>query len=109
MTVRMSVLQSCTVSLTAEHGLCNLTAVHSADLPSACSESGLTATAGGSEGSNVRVEGVLPVQQQEDHSAPALPAVKAVDKVCYVCNIMVLTVVQVCKWSLHSGSELCGV
>jgi hypothetical protein len=76
--------------------VCNQTAVQSADLPSACSESGLTATAGGSDGSNVRVEGVLRVQQEDDHLAVALPAVKAADKVCYVCNIVVLTMVQVC-------------
>jgi hypothetical protein len=65
-------------------------------VPSVCSESDLTVTAGGSEGSNVGVEGFLHMQHEEDHSAVALPAVNASDKVSCECNIVVLTVVQVC-------------
>jgi len=73
---------------------------------SVCSETCLTVTANGSEVSDVRVEEVLHMQEG-DHLAVALPAVKAADKVCYVCNIVVLTVVQVALWHLHSGSVLC--
>jgi len=64
-------------------------------VPSVCSETGLTVSAGGSEVSDVRVEEVLHMQQ-EDHLAVALSAVKAADTVCYVRNIAVLTVVQAC-------------
>ena len=65
-------------------------------VPSVCSETGLTVCADGSEGSDMRVEEVLHMQEEEDHLAVALPAVKAADTVCYVCNIVVLTVVQTC-------------
>jgi hypothetical protein len=61
-----------------------------------CSETGLTVTADGSEGGNIRVEEVLRMQKEVDQLAVALPAVKAADRVCYVCNIVVLTVVQGC-------------
>ena len=66
-------------------------------VPSACSETGLTVSADGSEVSHAKVEEVLRThEEEEDHLAVALPRVKAADKVCYVCNIVVLTVVQVC-------------
>jgi hypothetical protein len=45
------------------------------------SESGLTVTAGGSDGGNVGAEGVLHMLQQEDHLAVALLAVKSADSV----------------------------
>jgi hypothetical protein len=90
------VLQSCTVTLTAEHSLCSQTAVQSADLPPVCSESGLTAAAGASEGNNVGVEEVVHMQREEDHLAVALSAFKCADKVCYVCNNVMLTVAHVC-------------
>ena len=67
-------------------------------VPSVCSETGLTVSAGGSEVSDVREEEVLHMQkeEEEDHLATALPAVTAADTVCYVCNIVLLTVVQAC-------------
>jgi hypothetical protein len=77
-------------------------------VPSVCSERGVTVTVGGSAVSDVRAEEVL--RTQEDiRLALSLPAVTAADKVCYVCNIVLLTVVQVLLWHLHSGSVLCGV
>ena len=77
-------------------------------VPSVCSETGLTVSADGSEGSVVRAE-VLHMREEGDHLAVALPAVKAADTVCYMCNIVVLTVVQAVLWHLHCGSVLCGV
>ena len=65
-------------------------------LPSVCSVTIPTLSAGGSEASDLRAEEVLHMQKEEDPLAVALPAVKAVDTVCYVCNIVVLTVVQAC-------------
>jgi hypothetical protein len=65
-------------------------------VPSVCSETGLTVTADGSEVSNIRVEEVLHMQEEEDHLAVALPAVKAAGKVCYVWNMVVFTVVRAC-------------
>jgi hypothetical protein len=66
-------------------------------VPSVCSETGLTVSADGSEGSDMRAEEVLHTQREEDdHLAVALSAVKAADMVCYMCNIVVLTVVQAC-------------
>ena len=64
-------------------------------VPSVCSETGLTVSAGGSEVSDIRAEEVLQTQE-EDRLAAALPAVTAADTVCYVCNIVLLTVVQAC-------------
>jgi hypothetical protein len=64
------------------------------NVPSVCCERGLTATASGSEVTDVRAE-VL--RTQEDiRSALSLPAVSPADKVCYVCNCVLLMVVQVC-------------
>ena len=63
-------------------------------VPSMCSETGRTVSAGGSEVSDVREDEVLQSQEEEDHLAVALATVKAEDMVCYVCNIVVLTVVQ---------------
>jgi hypothetical protein len=65
-------------------------------VPSVCSETGLTVSAGDSEGSDIRAEEVLHTQTEEDPLAVALPAVKTADTVCYVCNIVLLTVVQAC-------------
>jgi hypothetical protein len=65
-------------------------------VPSVCSETCLTASADGSEVSNIRAEEVLHTHEEKDHLAVALPAVKAADKVRNVCNIVMLTVVQVC-------------
>ena len=65
-------------------------------VPSVCSETGLTVCVDGSEGSDMRVEEVLQIQEEGDPFAVVLPAVKSADTVCYVCNIVVLTVVQVC-------------
>jgi len=65
-------------------------------VPSVCSETGLTVSAGGSEVSDVREEEVLHMREEEDRLAAALPAVTAADTVCYVCNIVLLTVVQAC-------------
>ena len=65
-------------------------------VPSVCSETCLTVCGDGSEVSDMRVEEVLHMQEEEDHLAVALPDVKAADKVRYVCDIVVLTVVQVC-------------
>ena len=78
-------------------------------VPSVCSETCLSVSADGSEGSDMRVEEVLYMQKEEDHLAVALPAVKAADTVRFVCNIVVLTVVQAVLWHLDSGSALCGV
>ena len=64
-------------------------------VPSVCSGTCITVCGDGSEVSDMRVEEVLHVQE-EDHLAVVLPAVKAADKVCYVCNIVVFTVVQGC-------------
>jgi len=64
-------------------------------VPSVCSETRLTLSAGGSEVSDIRAEEVLQTQE-EDRLAAALPAVTAADTVCYVCNIVLLTVVQAC-------------
>ena len=77
-------------------------------VPSVCSETHLTLFADGSE---VRKEEVLQMQEEEDHLAVALAAVNAADKVCYLCNIVELTVVQACSVAsaMHSGSVLCGV
>jgi hypothetical protein len=85
-------LQSSTVALTAQHGLCKQTAV-----PWVCSATGVTVTARGSEVSNMRVDEVLHMQQEEDHLGVVLPAVKAAVSVCYVGNLVLLTVVQVCN------------
>jgi hypothetical protein len=76
-------------------------------VPSVCSETCLTVSAGGSEVSDLRAEEVLQTQEEEDRLAVALPAVNAVDKVCYICNIVVLTVVQVC--TVASASWQCVV
>jgi hypothetical protein len=66
-------------------------------VPSVCSETGLTVSAGGSEVSDIREEEALHTQEQEvDRLAAALPAVTAADTVCYVCNIVLLTLVQAC-------------
>jgi hypothetical protein len=65
-------------------------------VPSVCSETCLTVSADGSEVSDMRVEEVFHMQEEEDRLAVVLPAVKAADKVCYVCNIVVLTVVKSC-------------
>jgi len=65
-------------------------------VPSVCSETCLTVSAGGSEVSDIREEEVLHIQEEEDRLAAALPAVTAADTVCYVCNIVLLTVVQAC-------------
>jgi len=59
-------------------------------VPSVCSETCLTVSADGSE---VRKEEVLQMQEEEDLLAVALAAVNAAAKVCYLCNIVVLTVV----------------
>jgi len=64
-------------------------------VPSVCSETHLTLSAGGSEVSDIRAEEVLQTQE-EDRLAAALPAVTAADTVCYMCNIVLLTVVQAC-------------
>jgi hypothetical protein len=66
-------------------------------VPSVCSETCLTVSAGGSEVSDIREEEVLHTQQEEEENlAAALPAVTAVDTVCYVCNIVLLILVQAC-------------
>jgi hypothetical protein len=66
-------------------------------VPSVCSETGLTVSAGGSEVSDISEEEFLHMQEQEeDCLAVALPVVTAADTVCYVCNIVLLTVVQAC-------------
>ena len=78
-------------------------------VPFVCSETCLSVSADGCEGSDMRVEEVLHIQKEEDHLAVVLPAVKAVHTVCSVCNIVVLTVVQAVLWHLHSGSALCGI
>ena len=65
-------------------------------VPSVCIETGLTVSADGSEGSDIRVEEVLHTLKVEDPLAVVLPAVKAADTVGYVCKIVVLTVVQGC-------------
>jgi hypothetical protein len=62
-------------------------------VPSVCSETGLTVCVDGSE---IRAEEVLQMQEEEDRLAVMLAAVKAGDKVCYECNIVVLTVMQAC-------------
>ena len=59
-------------------------------VPSVCSETGLTVSADGSEGRDIRTAEVLHTQKEEDHFAVVLPAVKAAGTVCYVCNIVVL-------------------
>jgi hypothetical protein len=65
-------------------------------VPSVCSETGLTVSAGGSEVSDIRAEEVIHTQEEEDRLSAALPAVTAADTVCNVCNIVLLTVVQAC-------------
>jgi hypothetical protein len=65
-------------------------------VPSVCSETCLTVSAGGSEVSDMKVE-VLHMQDEEkDPLSVALPAVTAADTVCCVCNIVVLSVVHAC-------------
>jgi hypothetical protein len=59
-------------------------------VPSVCSDTRVTVSAGGNEISDIRVAEVLHTQE-EDRLVVALPAVKAADTVCYVCNIVVLT------------------
>jgi hypothetical protein len=86
-------------------------------VPSVCSETGLTVSGDGSEGSDIGAEEVLHTQKEEDHLAVALPAVTTADTVCYVCNIAVLTVVQGCTvasafwqcvvWGLGVAECLC--
>jgi hypothetical protein len=65
-------------------------------VPAVCSETGVIATAGGSEVSDVRAEEDL-WTQEDIRPALSLPAVTAADTVCYVCNIVLLTAVQVCN------------
>jgi fatty acid desaturase len=62
--------------------------------PPVCCETLLTLSPDGSEVSNIRVEEVFKMQEEEDHMAVVLRAAKAADKLCYVCNIILLTVVQ---------------
>jgi hypothetical protein len=69
--------------------------------PAVCIERCVTATACGSEVSDVRAEEVLHTQENI-RSALSLPAAMAADKVCYVCNI-VLTVVQCCNMAAALG------
>ena len=67
-------------------------------VPSVFSETCVTVSVDGSEISDIRVEEILPTQEEEeDRLAVAIEAVKAADKVYYVCNIVVLVVVQVCS------------
>jgi hypothetical protein len=66
-------------------------------VPSVCSATCLTVSAGGSEVSDIREEEVLHTQEEEeDPLAIALPTVTAADTVCCVCNVVVLTVLQDC-------------
>jgi hypothetical protein len=75
---------------------------------SVCSERDVTATAGGSEVSDVRAEEVLRTQGHI-RSALSLPAVTATDKVCYVCNIVLLQRYKFVLRHVHSESVLCDV
>jgi hypothetical protein len=52
-------------------------------VPSVCSETGLTVSAGGSDVGDMKVEEFLHIQE-EDPLAVALPAVNAADTVCCV-------------------------
>jgi hypothetical protein len=63
-------------------------------VPSVCSETVLTDTAGRSEVCDVRAEESL--RTQEDIRSSSLLAITTADKVCYVCNIVLLTTLQVC-------------
>jgi len=67
-------------------------------VPSVCSETGLTLSADGSEGGDVRAEEVKQTQEEDDRLAVVLPAVKAAAAVCYICNIVVLAlaILSVC-------------
>jgi hypothetical protein len=54
-------------------------------VPSVCSETGLTVSAGGSEVSDMKVEEVLHTwEEEEDPLAVELQAVTAADTVCFV-------------------------
>ena len=65
-------------------------------VPSVCCDTCPTVSADGSEVCDIKIEEVLPTQEEEDPLAIALPAANPAYEVCYVINIVVLTVVQAC-------------